>query len=189
MADQTVIINRAYVLLGKDRIVGPGDDSAHTVAMLEQFDLSRDAVISAYPWDFSLVDVQIAAEVETPAFTWGYQYILPTKPYCLKAWVAGTADPPNWVVKGRRLLIDEAGPLNLTYGAQITDPALFDPGFVEALATYLAWLFAYRITRKRANQDKMWQYYLTQVQIGRSADGQQGVPQVKFNDSYLKSRH
>ena len=188
MADQVSIINRTYVLLGSARTVGPGDDHVHTQEMLEQFDQSRDTVIAAFPWDFSLVDAQLAAELDVPPFDWEVQYILPTDPHCLKVWRAGDDDPPKWVVRGRKLLINELGPLNVTYGARITDTALFDPGFVEALAAYQAWMFAYRVTRKRANQEKMFQYYQAQLSAGRSSDGQQGPPEMRFADSYLNAR-
>ncbi len=189
MADQVSIINKALLLLAAERIVGPEDDNPNTEKMYGQWDDAVDFVIAAYPWDFAETDAQIAATGTTPLFDWEQQYVLPTDPYCLKVWKAGTATPPDWEVKGRRLYINESGPLNITYGAQITDPGQFDPGFVQALSAYLAWGAAYSITRKRSKTKEMWEFYEDLVTIGHSSDGQQGVPRVRFPNSFLESRH
>ena len=189
MPDQVSIINDSLLLLAAERIVGPEDDNPNTNIMYGQWEAAVDAVIAAYPWDFAETDAQIAATGTTPLFDWEQEYVLPTDPYCLKVWKAGKADKPNWVVKGRRLYINESGPLNITYGARITNIALFDPGFVQALTVYLAWKPAYKITRKRSKTKEMWDFYEDLVTIGHSSDGQQGVPQVRFPNSFLESRH
>ena len=189
MPNQVSIINKALLLLAAERIVGPEDDNPNRVKMYDQWDDARDFVIAAYPWDFAEVDAQIAATGATPPFDWEQEYVLPTDPHCLKVWKAGAADKPNWVVKGRKLYINESGPLPITFGQRVEDPGLFDPGYVQALSVYLAWGAAYSITRKRSKTKEMWDFFEDLVTIGRSSDGQQGVPQVRFPNDFLNSRH
>ena len=71
-------------MIGATNIIALNEDSKSARVCNQRFANVRDAVMRAHPWNCIVTRASLAADTETPAFTFAYQYTLPTDPYCLR---------------------------------------------------------------------------------------------------------
>lgn len=92
---------------------------------------ARDSLLRKHLWKFARKRVILAPLTDALSFDSGNYFQLPVD--CLR--VVGTSidNSGSWYVEGNKLIADTTA-FNLVYAAQITDPTLFDPLFVQALA-------------------------------------------------------
>lgn len=188
MAGQVSIINAALLHLGKAPITAPTDNSEAARIMTARWDMARDATLRAHPWNFAKARALIAAEATAPVFGWSYQYLLPTSPYCLRAFVINEDGQEKFEIEGRKLLCDLSGPLSLNYIARVITPDDFDATFAEALALRLAAATAYKLAGSRKAARDLLEAFGLFLREARSVDGQEGAPTVEFADDFLKAR-
>lgn len=184
------ICNLALAELGDTIITSLTDDSDRARACNLFYGPTRDAILRAHPWKFATKRADLVALSATPvdtgdAFT--YQFPLPVD--CAKV-QATTLDPTRsaWKVEanpttsGRVILCDE-NTLAIKYTAYITDPAQFDPLFVEALVSRLACRLAIPIKADSALAKTYWALYLSKLSEARTFDGMEGTPEsFEVND-------
>lgn len=119
----------------------------------------RDAVLRGYLWRFARKTAVLAPLVATPDFYEGKYFQYPND--CLR--IIGTDRvyfEQGGVLKreGDKILAD-TDVLNLVYIYRVTDPELFDPMFVDALAARLAYEAALPITKSQSLKDQMEKEY------------------------------
>lgn len=183
------ICNRALDLLGADPITSLEDGSKSANLCLRNFDSIRDAVLRSYPWNSAMRRAQLPALAEAPAWGFSYQYLLPTGPEparCLRVCRVDGCD--EYRVEGRRLLTDTAPPLAILYIGEITDPADFDPLLSDAIAARLAVYLAANITESASRVEAMRAHYRDTLALARTADAQEGTPELLDPDIWLASR-
>lgn len=188
MADQVSIINAALYHVGKAPITAPTDGSEQARVMTGRWDMARDATLRAHPWNFARARATLPALAAAPAFGWSTQYLLPVDPWCLRALTINDDAAEKFEIEGRNLLCDIAAPLKLAYIGRVTDPAVFDANFAEALALRLASATAYKLTGSKSLGLKLTEAFALFVREGRSVDGQEGTANVQFADDFLNSR-
>lgn len=143
---KTSICNSALSLLGKDPLVVDADGGAaqeygHADAAVRAYDQRLGRTLRSHPWNFATTRTALDADATAPAFGYAYRYPLPTVPPCARVWKLDPdrhGENPKFTVEGNWILTDEPAPLQLIYIARITDPALFDDDFAEALAHEIA---------------------------------------------------
>lgn len=163
MASDVQIANRALSKIGDKQIVSLTEASEPARAINECFVIVRQSEIRRHPWHFAKKRASLAADVETPAFDFDYQFTLPAD--CLRL-LMPTPDSESvqfngrvdWKVEGRKILTNEQGPLRITYLADVTDSNQFDAAFVDVFASRLAVEIAHRLTgstekRKMAQEE------------------------------------
>ncbi len=152
---ETSIANRAITKLGANRILSLTQDSAGAKAMNAVFIDTRDAEFRDHPWSFATERAQLSALSTAPS--WGYtrQFQLPADSIRVLTvgdeWIAyraagityreypiGTTDESLFQIEGQKILTDLEAPLKIRYTKRETDPAKFDPLFVDTLACRLA---------------------------------------------------
>lgn len=84
MATQLSICNNALYLVGADEMNTLEDETREARVCNAIYPETKDALISRYPWNFSLAQVQLARLSATPLFDYTYAYQLPTSPKCLR---------------------------------------------------------------------------------------------------------
>ncbi len=143
ITSETELVNLALSKIGAKRINDlDTDDSPRAVTCRELYAETRDSVLRSYWWRFATKRTVLSQDTETPAFEWGFQFILPEKFLRVKS-LYDTSRPsdlgPNYpyAVEGDRLLTNQ-GDVNLIYIEQVTDVTRFDALFVEVLSTSLA---------------------------------------------------
>jgi len=143
MADsKTDIINLAATYISEARAIDPETDTGETPRTLNfLYDHARKKVLRAHTWGCAKVDVQISSDSTAPLFKWARAYTLPVE------WVRNVSisetdidfiECPRYEIKGRKLLTDEASPLNLTYIQDLTNVGDMDDMLIEGIARRLA---------------------------------------------------
>jgi hypothetical protein len=151
MASDVEIANRALSLLGDRLIVSLSEDSNSARAVNECYVIVRQNEIRRHPWHFAKKRALLAASVGAPEFDFRYAYPLPAD--CLRVLMPHPQSESvqydgriDWQIEGRRILSNQAGPLRVTYLADVTDPEQFDAAFVYTFASRLAAEVAVRLT-------------------------------------------
>ncbi len=191
-ASEADICSAALNILGADSIADLTEDSDGARLCNRLYNIERDAILRAHPWNAAINRAALALIAETPAHGWAKKFQLPVEPYCLRALSinedASGADPGDpFAIEGRSLLTD-ASSVNLRYIKRITDPAEFDGLLYDALISRLAWRLAYPITRSRTVAADAFAQYSEVVREARAFDGQEGTPDALIYDELTKVR-
>ena len=160
MSSEVDICNMGLYLLGAEPIasISPPENTDRARVCFLWYPKSRDAVLRAHNWNFATYRKTISAEVTTPLNGYSYQFVLPTDPYCLRVIEVNDDPEAEWVIEGRRLLTDDSTVI-LKFIAQITNPGLFDPLFIECLAAKLATDLSMPITKSQEVMEAMNKLY------------------------------
>lgn len=137
------ICNGALGRLGKPPLVVDAtaaqdySDADHAV---RAYDERIGRVLRSHLWNFATQRVALNADPAAPAFGFRYRYALPGNPPVAKVWGLDEVRHGKAIfsVEAGYVLTNEAAPLNLIYIGRITDPALFDDAFVDALEAAIA---------------------------------------------------
>jgi len=139
-----------------------------------QYPISRDAVLRAYPWNFAQRRDELDAHADEPAFEFTYMYALPSdylgnlrlfdnddQAFKIETYVVSTVSTIKVV------LTDVGEPLQVKYTARVTDPTLFDPLFIEALAAHIASNIAVPLSESQSKAEGLWQIYQAKIREAR----------------------
>lgn len=201
MTSKVDIANRALQIIGANEIAAFDEDSKAARAINSAYDLVRDSVFRAHPWNCLIRRAALASEVATPAYGYSYQYTLPTDPYCLRVLAFATGDlefpfdditrsdgGPVFVVEGRKILTNETG-VKIKYVARITDPNEYDFNLIDALSARLAHEICYTITNSTALLQATAALYNDKLKEARFVDATEGAPEVVEADLFVNARY
>jgi hypothetical protein len=144
------VINLALVRIGyKTRIGSVWEGSMASKAALSIYAQTRDAVLREGDWQFAEQIVAATLTGNAAPFPWSYEYVYPAN--CIKirnlfspgyALDTNNPTPTLWTVAdsaaAAKVIWSKAVGATLVYTAQVTNPANWEPGFVEALVAALA---------------------------------------------------
>lgn len=184
MANKVQIYKAAMIQLGEDRVLNnPGDAPEFE----EVFELVRDAVTRAHPWDCAEAIAEIPVDATAPAFGYDRRYPWPTDPYCLRP--LKIEGRQKWRSRGRFIHTDATPPLQLTFLKRLDDIEEADALLADALAVMLAYRAAYAITRSRTKEaDMLEAAQKIYLPLARTVDGQQGSARDVLRDDFLAAR-
>lgn len=172
MASKVEIINLALTQIGSARIASITEDSEQAKKANAVYDLIRDEVMAAHPWNFAIERTSLAVLDSTPEFDYDYQFLLPSD--CLR--VLGTdAAKDDYKVCGQNILYNSDS-IKIKYIKKITDTTKYSPGFNIALSARLAAELAYPIADSRTLSEEMFKLYIDKLKIAKSQDSQEGYP-------------
>lgn len=174
MASEVETINSALNMLGATNIISRGEDSKSARVTNQRFDAVRDAVFRAHPWNCLVTRRALAADSDTPAFDWSYQFTLPTDPYCLRVMRLDYLDI-EFRVEGRKILTDEST-INLVYLARVEDPNEWDALLNEAIAARLAADISFAMVQSTSLTANLYALYESKLSEARFTDATEGTP-------------
>jgi hypothetical protein len=174
MTSEVDIINSAMNMIGASNIISRGEDSKAARVSNQRYDSIRDAVLRSHSWNCAVTRVSLAADSDTPAFDWAYQFTLPTDPFCLRVLRLDHLDIDHRV-EGRKIVTDEST-INLVYIARITDPNVFDTLLVEAISARLAADVSFTLSQSTSLTQSMYALYDTKLKEARFVDATEGTP-------------
>jgi hypothetical protein len=180
---ETAVANMGAAILDEPDMASLDDTTAFARLCARQFGFARDQLLRAHPWSFNKAMAALAADAAAPTFRWDYAYTLPTdclRLYTIREYNNGAKTP--YELYGRKIYTDEAAPLNIIYGQRITNAALFDPLFAQALGARLAILGAQRITGKTNYIDKAREEFAAAMQTAVHVNALE-----KGSDDYVDS--
>lgn len=137
------IANMALGLLTEAPIDSLDEDSRAARMLRAHYETTREAELTKYVWHFAVLTNQISASLVDDALR--YRYELPAD--CLRL-VALQDFHFEFVQRADGLYSNYAGPLKLTYVANIIDPNDWPSVFTDVLTAALAVKIAHPITGK-----------------------------------------
>jgi len=192
------VCNRALSKLGAARIVDLDQDTRQARALSACFDQVRDLVLRSYRWSFALKRVVLSASAETPAFGFGFQYVLPSDFLQIdmvadrfpsaprQVFVGGETN--EYAIEGGMLLTDLEAPLSLRYIARIKDGAQWEANFADVLACKLAWELCEELTQSDSKRQLAMQEYKAAVSMALKANSAQRIPTMQPDGEWMGSR-
>lgn len=193
MADNVSIANRALSKLGAGRILLLTDDNQAARTINQMFNDVRDAELRRHRWKFALTRDSLPALATVPAFGFSYQYPLPAD-YLAMVQVndyfirAGSPNSGLYSIEAGNILTDLVAPLKIRYVKRVTNPGLFDPLFVEALACKLAMEACETLTQSETKFARMADQYKFAMTEAVRVDAIEKVPDELPQGSWLDSR-
>lgn len=184
------ICNIALGRIGQRPIAAFTDGTATSTLASVHYDPARQSVLRASPWRFATKRKQIAVLSDSPAWGWTYQYQWPDGALAILKVSSQPSfqDSARWESEGRQILTNISAPIYVKYTDDVTDTALFDPMFVDALAEYLASEIVFGIT-KRADLRKLHlTVYETKISDAEAVDRTEIVDEQPEADDFIVVR-
>lgn len=209
---QTAICNMALSRIGSGTtIMSINDNNVAARTCLRFWDHVVDETLQGRPWNFAQRYETLALVEENPNCKWAYSYRYPvnfikldqvepsatsTAGYGTDPYVRYTDYPRLTNRIPFTISSDNAGRLVFTnlqdavcFGTyRVTDVALWDPMFVDALAWRLAVDLALPLSDKREMYSLAFQRYQLAVAQAHAASANEGAPDEEPNGTWLEAR-
>jgi len=139
---ETTICNQALGRIGAKRINNLTDGSEEAIHCTLHYEQTRDALLRSFWWRFAAGRATLSQDATDPDFEWDNQFDLPTDFMAFRTVFEDNNVPSKttmrrYELEGLKLLTNE-DEMEIRYVKKITDPAKFDPLFVELLVLQLA---------------------------------------------------
>ena len=192
------IVNMALVKLGQETIADLDENNPRARTMSAIYDIVRQGLLRQFRWGFSKGRAQLASLTSTPS--WGYttEFQLPTD--CLQLIsVENQEDDPNmnfyntypqsqYVVEGRKILINETGPIKIVYVKDFEEAGDFDSAFVRAFADNLAFEACELITQSNTKKESLRADFQTSISLAIRANAIERPAQMQADTSWTMMR-
>jgi len=194
MPSEVSICNMALQKLGNEAITALSEDSKRARACNLYYDINRDAILAAFPWNGCVKRARLARLAEEPEWGFSYKYQLPAD--CLRVLrafddeSAGEDDTYEitYQVESRELLTD-ATEVYVKYIKREEDPNKYSPLLIEAMACRLAVQLVYNLAASTTLREQAFQEYDLVLREARKTDGREGTTRQKRQlSSWLEGR-
>lgn len=175
------ICNMALSRIGAKAISSLDDpQSKNEVACVTWYANARDEALEYHPWSFAVARASLNQQDNPLGDDYQYRYPLPND--YIRAIDLPDATTSVWVIEGGYLYTDDTSVL-LRYVKRETNPTLYTPHFVKALAFRLAADLAMDITGDETLADRMMYQYDLHVEAAVEKDALQSAnPQQQNTD-------
>ena len=153
-------------------------------ALNRTYEMVRDEVQEAHPWNFCTRRAQLAADTAAPLWGFNNQYTLPAD--CLR-FLSIEGRKVEYQLEGDKILVNDDGPLNIRYLARVADTSKYSPTFVAALAA--RWAFEIcNVVEARVTPDQLWAIYQRLMSQAKRADAQANASEELPDGDWLDAR-
>ena len=193
MTSEVSICNQALAHIGSEALIESLSENPEEARFYNiYYATTRDSLLRAHEWNFATRYVTLA-KIGTAPTRWTYQYAYPADAINAIE-IVNTVDAVKIDFEiindgaSSRLICTDQDDAELRYTTNVTDPTVFDPGFIEILS----WGIAYRIAEsltgnsdKKGEALKIYQgMYISYA--GRAAD--EGAEDPAADPSWIKAR-
>ena len=197
-ASNVAIANLALTKLGDLRILNLTDNTKPAREVNAVFDMTRDYLQRRFSWRFCIKRANLAADTSTPLWDWSYQYPIPTD--CVRILQVGQWYPSpdlsdlistggqEYVLEGKYILSNQAGPLKLRYLSRVTDPVQFDTAFDMAFSAYLAYILAEPLTASAEQKQMAYNDYRNAIKDAVIANAIENPPESLADQTWILAR-
>ena len=188
MSSYVAVANRAAIAVGTSaRLTAPGDNTVLGRAVAAVWDIERKAALRAASWNCSTERAKLPRLAEKPVHGYSAQFEIPTD--CLKLQEVCGSERLRYRREGkRRILADAAGPLEIIYTRDVTEPAEFDAGFALAFALRIALSIGRRIAGSAFDKDRVTREYSQALADAKSADALENPPIEQEESDWVLAR-
>ena len=180
MTSEVSICNLALSWLGTNPITALTDDTVEAKICLANYDAARDAVLEDRNWTFAIERMILTPMVDTPAFGYSKQFLIPARVRRIISVSNGGAIGSNvmgteidWQKEQNTIVANETT-VYVKAVADQKDPARYPATFVHALAARMAAEMSIPLTHSAKLQQSMWQLYDSKLKASSGSDGRQG---------------
>jgi len=199
MASEVDVCNLALQKMGARRIVSLTEDSPNARDCNAVYATLRRVELRKNVWNFARKRALLAPDAETPDFGFALQFSLPADFIRMtqnnRGEVSGvgrrrTLGQPvvDYQIEGRKLLSNEGTEIRLLYVSDITDPNLFDPLFVDALASRMAEVLNEKINQSNSKKTTAKQDYKDAIAEAKRTNAIENQPVISAEDSWNSER-
>lgn len=199
MASSVVsICNQAIGRAGISNFIDSLDEASTEASVCSQFyEPCRDFVLAEFPWIFATKRAALASLATAP-INWLYRYALPSD--CLKAEyivIPGSRTP---LAKSRvpfevsvendvKVLYCDVAEAELVYISRVTNPNLFSPSFISALAWYLCSEIAFPLSAAAGIADKALNKYTLAMSAAATASINESQEDAEPESEFITGRN
>lgn len=194
MASQVEIINNALVEIGEATITSVNQATRAARAANRVWDNVRRGMLKRYRWNFAKGRVTLAPDVDKPAFGYTNQFTVPDDFIQLIGIYDANEDQRQltttkqaYAHEGQKILWDGTA-LSIVYVKDITDTALFDPAFEDALVYKLAMRLAYDLSTGTGKLEDINAKFSESIRHAKFAHAIENSPEVIQASEWLDSR-
>ena len=183
MATQLSIINTALLLAGTNQITALDDETREARVAAATYTVTREDMLSRYPWDHATGQATLARLVATPLFGYSYAYQLPTDPKAI-AILKKDNVPNNYKIYEDKLYSDNTT-VNIDY---VYDPgeANDPPYFTRLLEFALTEIYAFTLIQDESLGDSFEARKSKQLIVAKNIDAQNSpADQISENEFAL----
>lgn len=189
---RTEISNLILSKLGEeDAITDPDEEGKAARSINAVWNSVRDTVLRMHLWNFATKRAQLTPLADTPAHGFAYAFQLPTD--FIRNDISKlqpTSVRSDHQLEGtRRILANEMGPLDLVYIRRVETEGDWDPLFVEAFASRVAWQIALKVTGDKQIKQAAWQEYSLAIREAKGVDGGENPSEPPVDSSWVTARY
>lgn len=178
------LANSALTKIGEQAILSFDDDSNAARVMKLRFEPVKKIVLRMHPWNCAIKRANLAPVVGAPVFEYSYAFNIPSD--CLR--ILHVHLDELYRIEQRQILAN-TNVLYIKYIMNVTEATQIDELLGEAIAAYLAWDTAFKITNKDDYRDRLWRDYELLLRKAKSVDAQEERDYEVQADEFLNSRY
>lgn len=191
MLTQVEICNLALQLVGAKGIAAFGESTEQGRVCSTLYDPTRRELLRTHLWRFARKRASLTADPTAP--TWGYDtaFVLPADCLMVAAIDSGRISTRGvrWSVEGANIVANTAGPLNILYAEDVTDPALFDPLFDQVFAHLLAVYMCEPLTQDNSKKQVLYGELNRVYTNAMASDAVETLEMVEADGTWITSRY
>lgn len=202
MATEVDICNLALARLGDSATVAsidPPEGSPQAEHCARFYPIARDTLLDRHPWSFCTTRATLAQLSAAPTSGWQFSYALPSNALnILGLFESGStddSDPKNFEIEtlpdGTEVIYSNTESAICRYTLHVTNPARFQPLFIETLS----WLLASHLAGPVLKGDKgagatlrCYQMFETQLARAIASDSAQRRVRPTHNVPWMQAR-
>lgn len=177
-SSEVAICNRALQKVGEPQITSLDDPTNGARECKRLYTFARDMLQRGYVFNFTITRVLLPEVGGYQGREFGNAYNLPSDYMRL----VKVETQREYRVEGNRILINQAGPLELVYCRKIEDTTKFDPLYTESLSAYMASELAEVILQSNSKKQQLYDLFLVTLQRAVAVDVMDQHP-MRFEES------
>lgn len=190
MSSPVEICNEALRRVGAATITTLDDDSTEARCCKAVYTSELEGIVDEYDWRFATTRLELAADVEAPAWGYAYAYTLPSTVIRVLSVDDGSLTfQLEWQREGDQVLCDHAGPIYLQVIQRIDDTARFPPTFEKALSYAIAAEICMPLTQNHALWRDLVGLADKAVKVAQNRDGGQGRSRAATTNTLQTARY
>lgn len=184
---KVAIANRALQKLGAKRIESLAQDHPNARSINAAYDMQRDWLLRKYVWSFAIKRASIAADGDGPEWGDWDRYTVPND-FVRLIRDDESGHTVDWKIEGLHILSADGSPLEIRYVARIDDTNFYDPLFVEALASKIAFECCEEITGNTTKKNRAEKDLDTAISEAERIGAIEKAPEEFPEDDYITAR-
>ncbi len=177
------ICSKALLKIGAQTITSFEDGTAESEVAANLYPLTRDSLLSSYPWSFAIVQKRLSRLDMSPLADYAYAYQLPSDYLrMISAGIGSRGRGVEYRIYENKIYTNSEE-LIITYICRV-DESIFPTFFQDALVSALAYEFCLPLTESTSRAEHLQKRADDVLKQARLTDSQQGTP-LKFEDFTL----